>query len=130
MIVDASAILSIVLREEDGSRFSDAINESSERCLMTPVNYLECCLRVDSIGDEERSRRLDEILMVMGVQIEPVGETEARLAREAYRLYGKGRHPARLNLGDCFAYALARSRGERPLFKGDDFGRTDVESAL
>ena len=130
MIVDASALLAILLDEDDGPTFSDRITESSDPCLLSPVNYLECCLRIDRFSDGARSDRIDESLAIMGIELVPVTPREARLAREAYRNYGKGDHPARLNLGDCFAYALAKARGEALLFKGDDFRKTDVKAAL
>ena len=130
MIVDASAILAIMLKEEDERVFSDKINESAELCLISPVNYLECCVRIDRLADPSHSNHFDETLGVMGVQITAVTPAEAKFAREAYRKYGKGNHPAKLNLGDCFAYALSKARGEPLLFKGDDFRQTDVEAAL
>jgi ribonuclease VapC len=73
---------------------------------------------------------LDRLIEVSGVKVVPVTAEQAGLAREAYRKYGKGNHPAKLNLGDCFAYALAKARGEPLLFKGHDFRRTDVEPAI
>ena len=130
MIVDASAILAIILQEEDGARFSDAIAETAEPCAISPVNYLECCVRIDRLPDKAHASRIDEILQTMGVEIATVTPEQAVLARQAYQRFGKGRHPARLNLGDCFAYALARSQGRKLLFKGDDFARTDIEAAL
>jgi len=130
MIVDASAILAIYLDEEGGQIFSDRISESTSRCIISPVNYLECCLRIDRMGDPVRADRFDETLGVMGVEIGSVGREEALLARQAYQRYGKGNHPARLNLGDCFAYALSKARGEPLLYKGGDFARTDVEAAI
>jgi ribonuclease VapC len=85
---------------------------------------------VDQLPTEGKARELDPLLAALEVKIAPTTSQQALLAREAYRRFGKGNHPAKLNLGDCFAYALAKARGEPLLFKGGDFDRTDVQSAL
>ncbi|WP_367943419.1 type II toxin-antitoxin system VapC family toxin [Aquamicrobium sp.] len=131
MIVDASAILAIMLEEEDGDAFEDALLLASERHhVMSPVNYLEAAIRLDGLENTNKGAELDAMLNDFGVDLVDVTPKQARLAREAYARYGKGNHKARLNLGDCFAYALARARGEKLLFKGEDFRLTDVEAAL
>ena len=85
---------------------------------------------VDAVRDPVASARVDELIRQAQILIEPVTETQARIAREAYRSFGKGSgHPARLNFGDCFAYALAKELGEPLLFKGDDFSKTDIAPA-
>jgi len=129
MIVDASALLAIILHEPDRDRFSRALADELEDLLISPVNFLEAAIQADKRG-KESAEALDEIMRVSGIQVFPPSAHQVRLAREAYRLYGKGNHPARLNLGDCFAYALAKARSEPLLFKGDDFRKTDVEAAL
>lgn len=96
---------------------------------MSAVSYVEAGVDVDGNRNPVLSRRLDDLLRDVGISVEPVSLNQARIAREAYRDFGKGRHRAGLNLGDCFAYALARERGEALLFKGDDFYHTDVEVA-
>jgi ribonuclease VapC len=127
MIVDASAVLAILLKEPEENRFSDILVEAKEKAALSPVNYLEITLRVDRGDMPDTSQKLDEIISRMNVTLVEVTPQQAYLAREAYAKFGKGNHPARLNLGDCFAYALAKARGEPLLFKGDDFRQTDVE---
>lgn len=129
MIVDASALLAILLREPDADAFSRAIADELEDLLISPVNFVEAAIRADREGDEA-SDALDEIIRVSGIKVAAVTVHQTRLAREAYRRYGKGKHEAKLNLGDCFAYALAKARGEPLLFKGDDFRLTDIEAVL
>ena len=94
------------------------------------VNFVEAAVVIDGSRDPIASRRFDDLLRLARVRIEPVSEIQARLARDAYRDFGKGSgHLAKLNFGDCFAYALAKTTGELLLFIGADFGRTDIMSA-
>ena len=130
MIVDASAILAVLLKEPEEYRFADILTDSQDKVGLSPVNYLEVAVRVDRGDMPEASERLDQILSRMNVSMAEVTVEQALLAREAYQKFGKGNHPARLNLGDCFAYALAKARGEPLLFKGEDFRLTDVEAAF
>lgn len=130
MIVDTSALIAIVRDEPDAVRFARALSMagSSE---ISAANYVETAIVVDAARDPVASRHLERLLRTAGVQIADVTAPQALLAREAYRDFGKGSgHPARLNFGDCFAYALAKERDEPLLYKGDDFGHTDVGSAL
>lgn len=129
MIVDASALLAIILDEPDGKAFSRAIADELEDLLISPVNFLEAAIRADKEG-EATAQALDQVMRVSGIEISPPTRNQVRLAREAYKAYGKGNHAAKLNLGDCFAYALAKARGEPLLFKGDDFRHTDIKAAL
>ncbi len=126
MIVDTSALVAIIRLEADGPLYEVALEVS-------PVNrisagtYVELSIVIDRAHDPLVSRRLDEILTEGRFIIEPVTATQARIAREAYRDFGKGSgHRAGLNFGDCFAYALAREIDEPLLFKGDDFRHTDI----
>lgn len=130
MIVDASAILAMLLREPDEPRFADFLTDTADELVISPVNYLEVCLRVDRGDLPEASAALDPLINRFGIAIAQIMPEQTKLAREAYQRYGKGRHAAQLNLGDCFAYALAKARNEPLLFKGDDFTKTDVEAAL
>jgi ribonuclease VapC len=98
--------------------------------VMSPVNYLEASIRADDKRHPAKGSELDALLAGFGVRIVAINAEQARLARAAYARYGRGNHPAKLNLGDCFAYALAKARDEKLLFKGDDFRQTDVEAAL
>ena len=128
MIVDASALLAILLREPERPRFRELIALAAEP-VISPVNFVEAAVRADALGEAE-SLGLDRLLQISGIAIVQVTPEQAHLARQAYRKFGKGNHPAKLNLGDCFAYALAKARNEPLLFKGDDFRLTDVEAAL
>jgi len=130
MIVDASAIVAVVRREPDRERLLTALS-TSQRNIMSAANYLEAAIVVDGSRDPALSRYFEDFLGAAEMMIESVTERQAQIAREAYRDYGRGSgHPARLNFGDCFAYALARDRQEPLLFKGEDFHHTDIEPAL
>jgi ribonuclease VapC len=129
MIVDTSALLAILRDEPDAQRFADAVEAAATRRI-SAANYVELGAVIDQARDPVASRRVDELLELGGVRVEAVTIEQARIAREAYRDFGKGSgHPAGLNLGDCFAYALATSLGEPLLFKGPDFSQTDVRPA-
>ncbi len=97
---------------------------------MSAASYVEAAVVIDSNRNPVLSRRFDVLLRDVQIAVEPVTLNQARMAREAYRDFGKGRHRAGLNFGDCFAYALAKEKGETLLFKGDDFCHTDIESAI
>ncbi|MBA3307188.1 MAG: type II toxin-antitoxin system VapC family toxin [Chloroflexi bacterium] len=129
MIIDTSALIAILRDEPDARRFAEAIESAGERRI-SAATYVELGAVIDGARDPVASRRVDELLTAANIRIEPVTEAQARLAREAYRDFGKGSgHAAALNFGDCFAYALARSRGEPLLYKGDDFSGTDIRAA-
>jgi len=128
VIVDSSAIVAILGHEDDVDSLAEALVEAPIRRL-SAVNYVETAIVIDSRRDPVLSRGLDDFLREAQIKIEGVTPEQARLAREAYRDFGKGRHRSGLNFGDCFAYALAKDKREPLLFKGDDFRRTDVEVA-
>jgi ribonuclease VapC len=130
MIVDASAVLAILLEEDDGDAMEDMLLAPRSWHAMSPVNYLEAAVRLDSLKEASKGAELDPLLMEFGIDIVPATPEQAYMARQAYQKFGKGNHPAKLNLGDCFAYALSKARNEPLLFKGDDFRKTDVEAAL
>ena len=126
MIVDTSALVAIINLELDGPFYEAAI-ETSRINRISAASYLEVSIVIDRSRDPMVSRRVDEILSIGKFVIEPVTEIQARIAREAYRDFGKGSgHQAALNYGDCFVYALARELNEPLLFKGDDFRHTDI----
>ncbi|GMQ79507.1 MAG: type II toxin-antitoxin system VapC family toxin [Anaerolineae bacterium] len=125
MIIDTSALLAILYQEEDAVFFAEAIAAASE-CRMSAANFLEAAINIDVHGDAEASRQLDAFIRRAGIEIRSVTLEQAQIARQAYLDFGKGRHPAGLNFGDCFAYALVRETGEPLLFKGTDFGQTDI----
>ena len=130
MIIDTSALVAILRDEPDAARYAEAIAAAGD-CRISAATYVETAAAIDGARDPIASRRLDELFREAGITIEPVTATQARIARQAYRDFGKGSgHAARLNFGDCFAYALAAERGEAILFKGEDFARTDLACAL
>ena len=128
MILDSSAVVAILRAEPEASAMAEAMALGGV-CGISAVNYVEAAIVIDSGRDPIASRRFDDFFREAGIVIEPVTPRQAEIAREAYRDFGKGRHRAGLNFGDCFAYALAKERGETLLFKGDDFRQTDIESA-
>ncbi len=128
MIVDTSAVLAVLFRESDAERYDTAIAEAS-RCGMSMANLLETAIVVESRSGGAAGNELDAFLDEAGIELEPVTLDHVRAARRAWRRFGKGNHPAGLNFGDCFAYALAEVSGEPLLFKGGDFELTDIEAA-
>ena len=130
MIVDSSALLAI-LRGEPEAHVCLVALDAAEDAKISAANYLETAIVVDSNRDAVLSRRFDDLLKTAGITIDSVTPEQARIARDAYRYFGKGSgHPAQLNFGDCFAYALAKQAGQPLLFKGNDFIHTDIEAAL
>lgn len=130
MIVDTSALVAILRKEPEVVAFAKILDEAG--CLrMSAASYLELGIVIDSRGDPTLSRAVDEILVRFNISIEPVTAEQARIARQAFRDYGRGSgHAARLNFGDCFSYALAWEKRESILFKGADFGSTDLQPAV
>jgi ribonuclease VapC len=130
VIVDTSALIAVLQAEPDAEEFRAALAESADSRL-SAANYLETAVVVDANRDPVLSGRFDDLVRDASLIIEPVTEQLAHIARRAYRDFGKGSgHPAGLNFGDCFAYALARAADDELLFKGSDFSHTDVRSAL
>lgn len=126
MIVDTSALVAIVNLEPDGPLYESSLQTSPVN-RMSAGTYLEASIVIDRARDPLVSRRLDEIIAEAAIIIEPVTASQVRIARDAYRDFGKGSgHRAGLNCGDCFAYALASELNEPLLFKGDDFRHTDI----
>lgn len=130
MIVDSSAIVAILRRQSKGAECLDIIERASNLSF-SAASLLEASIVLDNGDDAVSSQDLDHFLEEYRIAIEPVTESQAKVARIAHRRFGRGRHhPARLNFGDCFAYALARDKNEPLLFVGDDFIHTDIRSAL
>ena len=128
MILDTSALVAILYREPEADAFIDLINDSNAK--LSAASYVETGAVIDKAGDPVASRELDDLLALGEVSIEPLTEHQAQIARQAYRDFGKGSgHPAQLNLGDCFAYALAKAADEEMLYKGNDFTHTDIAAA-
>ncbi|MBM3670497.1 MAG: type II toxin-antitoxin system VapC family toxin [Actinobacteria bacterium] len=130
MIIDASALLAVLLDEPERPTFEAAMSRDPFPRI-SAASYLEAGIVVDSRRDPMRSRYLDTFLARAEVAIEPVTAEQAAIARKAYQDFGRGSgHPARLNFGDCFAYALAKATDEELLFTGEDFSHTDIRSAV
>jgi ribonuclease VapC len=129
MIVDTSAVLAILFAEDDAARYADAIAQADIR-LISAANYLEAGIVVDNQISAAAGRQLDALISRAEIHVEAVTRQHADIARQAYLDFGKGNHAARLNLGDCFAYALSKATGRPLLFKGDHFVKTDLASAL
>ena len=125
MVIDTSAILAILLDEPERRRFNEALEDSGARA-MSVATLVEVSIVLEARFGAEGLRDLDLFIEKAGIELMPVDIAQAQLARRAFSRFGRGRHPAALNYGDCFAYALAESLGEPLLFKGDDFARTDV----
>lgn len=126
MVLDSSAVVALLLNEPEAQRFLELIQEADSVAIAAPT-LLECEIVIGAALGAEGILRLDELMMALGVEIIPFSERELAVARTAYRSYGKGRHPAALNFGDCFSYATAITRSEPLLFKGEDFRKTDVD---
>jgi ribonuclease VapC len=128
MVIDTSALLAILLKEAEASEFVDRIADDPVR-LISAANVLEASIVIEARLGDAGGREMDFLLQKMDASIVSVDAELADVARRAWRRYGKGRHPAALNFGDCFSYALAVTRNEPLLFKGDDFSQTDIVSA-
>jgi ribonuclease VapC len=125
MIIDTSAIIAVLFNEHDAEFYARAIAGSDSRRI-SAATFVETALVVETQTKTSGSRQLDAFLRQADIAIEPVTEAHAHIARQAFTDYGKGRHPAGLNYGDCFSYALAKATGEPLLFKGKDFSKTDL----
>jgi ribonuclease VapC len=129
VIIDASALLAVVLAEPDAPRYATAIANASER-RMPAAAWFEAAMQVDASGDEFAVNRFDDFIRDFRIRIVPFTAEHARHARVGRRLYGRNGHPARLNFGDCMVYGVAKAEREPLLFKGNDFSQTDIEPAL
>src|SRR5690348_13546765 len=129
MIVDTSALIAILFKEPEAMAFAAALARADSIAIAAPTLVEATTVSEGRVGPAMREA-LDDLLGVIQPEIVPFTAELARIAQEGWRRFGKGRHPAGLNLGDCFAYALARQRGEALLFKGQDFSQTDITPAL
>ena len=129
MILDSSAVLAILLGEKGYEVFRDAIKKTPS-CSVSAATFVEVSIVTESRTGDAGIRNRDVLFREARIAIQPVTEEHAHIASQAYSTYGKGRHPANLNFGDCFSYALAKATGEPLLFKGEDFRQTDIQPAL
>lgn len=125
MVIDSSAVLAVLLEEPESSRLLMALRDDPVR-LISVASVLEASITLETRRGETASLALDAFLARARCEMVAADVRQLEVARQAYRAFGKGRHPARLNFGDCFAYALAKVTGEPLLCKGDDFARTDI----
>jgi ribonuclease VapC len=129
MVLDTSAVLAMLFVEPEAEAFARAVARAEHRRI-SAANLLEAGIVADHQADARAGRQLDALVARIELSTEPVTAEHVRIARQAYLDFGKGNHPAGLNFGDCFAYALAKATGEPLLFKGDDFERTDIQAAV
>ncbi|NER36011.1 MAG: type II toxin-antitoxin system VapC family toxin [Oscillatoria sp. SIO1A7] len=125
MVIDPSAILAIVYGEAEAETFLRLIGKSN-LCLLSSPGYVETSIVLGSRYGEKGVENLDLLLKELSITVVPFSPEQARLATEAFLKFGKGRHPAKLNMGDCFSYGLAKAMGQPLLFKGNDFIQTDI----
>ena len=128
MVIDTSALLAILQDEPERRSFNEAI-EAAESRVMSVATYVEVSIVVESRYGAEGLRELDRLVDRAGIELVGVDVGQGKIARDAFSRFGKGRHPAALNFGDCFAYALARILAQPLLFKGDDFSKTDLATS-
>ncbi len=125
MVIDTSALIAFLLNEPDAPMIAQAIEAASVR-LISAANFLETSIVIESKKGEAGGRELELLLYRSSIEVAPVDQDQAELARQAWRRYGKGRHPAGLNYGDCFTYGLAKQRRLPLLVQGNDFAQTDI----
>jgi ribonuclease VapC len=128
MIIDTSAIIAILFDEDDAETYAKTI-AAADSCRISAATFVETAVVVEAQTKNNGGRQLDAFIRRAGITIEPVTEEQAHIARQAFIDFGKGRHPAGLNYGDCFSYALSKAAGEPLLFKGKDFAKTDLSPA-
>ena len=127
MVIDSSAIIAVLLNEANAAQIAEAIDSGSQR-LLSAASLLEASIVIESRKGEAAGRELDLLIYRAAIEVVAVDQDQVEIARIAWRRYGRGRHPAGLNYGDCFSYALARSRGLPLLFQGENFSRTDIDA--
>ena len=129
IVIDTSAVVAILRDEAERRTFNEVI-EGAKRCLMSAVSFVEASMVMESRMGYDGLRDFELFVPKAGIEIVPVDVEQANIARGAFRKFGKGRHAANLNFGDCFSYALAKATDAALLFKGHDFSRTDIEVAV
>lgn len=129
IVVDTSAIVAVFKKEPEREQFARVI-AAAESCFFSTVGYLEATMVIVGSGPPEGVAQLDDLLRELAIELVPFDEQQARISKAAFIRFGKGRHPAGLNFGDCVSYALAQAMGLPLLFKGADFARTDVAAAV
>ncbi len=128
MVIETSAVIAVLQDEPERRRLNEALDAAETR-LMSTASFVECSIILEARHGEAGRDALDLLIAEAGIELVPVDVEQARVARRAFSQFGKGRHPAGLNFGDCFSYALAKTTGRPLLFKGIDFARTDLTAA-
>ncbi len=126
IVVDTSALAAVIFGESDAERYSSLLHNHAGECLISAATRVEIGIVVEARQGPEATTDLASLLAITGMNIEPLDAEQAAIAMRAWQRFGKGHHPAALNLGDCFSYALAKVTGSPLLYKGDDFTQTDV----
>jgi ribonuclease VapC len=129
IVIDTSAIIAILRDEPERRTFTEAI-EHAEQCLMSAVSFVESSMVMEARNGYDGLRDFDLFILKAGIEIEAVDAEQAKVARKAFSKFGKGRHQANLNFGDCFSYALTKITGAPLLFKGHDFNQTDIKTVV
>lgn len=129
MILDTSSLTAVLFREPEAALYTQLIHDA-DRCRISAPNFVELAIVIEGQLGPDASRQCDVFFRRASIVIEPFSVEQAHLARQAFLDFGKGRHPAALNFGDCFSYALAKAAGEPLLFKGEDFRKTDIEAVV
>ncbi|WP_366929757.1 type II toxin-antitoxin system VapC family toxin [uncultured Thiodictyon sp.] len=129
MVVDTSAVIAVLLEEADAPRYAVALSQATELRMAAPT-WLETAMIATARCRGDGFRELSAFLNFVGIEVVPMDAALAQIAYDGWARFGKGRHPASLNYGDCFAYALAKQRGEPLLYKGGDFTQTDIQPAI
>ena len=129
MVIDSSALIAILETEPEAEQLAEAIEQDQVR-LISAASVLETSIVIENRRGEGAGKALDLLMEKIAIKINPVTAEHALIACQAYRDFGKGRHPAKLNFGDCFSYATAKLRCEALLFKGNDFNQTDIACCI
>ena len=129
MILDYSAVIAILFKEPEAEHLAGMVRDAAATAIATPT-LVEAAIVAEGRTGPGMAEKLDALMGAIRPEIVPFTAAQAAIARDDWRRYGKGRHKAGLNLGDCFSYALAKERGQALLFKGDDFAATDIEPAI
>jgi ribonuclease VapC len=129
IVIDTSALAAVVLGEPDAERYTAGMVAAAGDCSLSAATLVECGIVVEARQGDAAAQDLRLVIEQIGAEVVPLDAAQATVAVAAWRRFGKGRHPAGLNLGDCFAYALAKVSGSPLLYKGDDFTQTDIAQA-
>lgn len=129
IVIDTSAVVAVLRDEPERRAFTEAI-EQADRCVISAVSFVEASIVIETRSGYEGLRDFDLFILKAGIEVVATDAEQAKIAQSAFRTFGKGRHPANLNFGDCFSYALAKALEAPLLFKGNDFAQTDIAAVI